>query len=276
MADNSFDLVIGPQGGRSRYFKDLWAYRELFYFLAWRDVIVRYKQTALGAVWSILRPITMMVVFTVVFGGLAKMPSEGAAPYALMVFAATLPWQFFSDSLVKCSGSVVSSSSMITKIYFPRLIVPVSAVMVSVVDLLVATIILAGLMIWFQYAPSASILSIPLFMLLGMGVSLGGGLWFAALNVKYRDFNFIVPFLTQLMLYISPVGFSSSVVPEKWRLAYSLNPMVGVIDGFRWAILGGQELYIPSVAISALMAALLLATGMWFFRKTERAFADII
>jgi len=277
MGDQEFDLVIEPGRERSQYIQDLVTYRELFYFLAWRDILVRYKQTLIGIVWSVLRPVILMIVFTVVFKGLARLPSDGAAPYALMVFAAALPWQFFSDSLVKCSQSMVSNSAMVTKIYFPRFIVPASSVIVSIVDFIIALVVLGVLMAWYRHMPGLRFFSIPLFILLAMAVSLGAGLWFTSLNVWYRDFQYIVPFVTQLMLYVSPVGFSSAIVPEKWRLLYSLNPMVGVIDGFRWAILGGETgLYAPGVTVSISMALAILVSGIWFFRRTERAFADVI
>lgn len=276
MEKEEFDLVI--EGGRSErhYWGDLWRYRELFYFLSWRDILVRYKQTAIGVAWSVLRPLMMMIVFTVIFGRLAKFPSEGA-PYPVMVFAAMLPWQFFSNALSECSNSLIANSNMLTKVYFPRLIVPASAVIVSLVDFFISLFIMAGLMMWYGFAPGWNIVTLPFFLGLALLTSFGFGLWFAALNVKYRDFRYVVPFIIQFGLYVSPVGFVSSVVPEKWRLLYSLNPMVGVIDGFRWAVLGGgAQLYWPGFLLSTGLTLLVFMLGIRYFRNTEKAFADII
>jgi lipopolysaccharide transport system permease protein len=271
------ELIIEPGRGFRNYWRDLWRFRELFYFLSWRDVLVRYKQTAIGIAWAILRPILTMIVFTVLFGILAKFPSEGGAPYPILVYAAMLPWQFFSSSLSECSNSLIDNSSLITKIYFPRLVVPSSAVIVGLVDFLLSFAILGALMGWYRFVPDGRILALPLFLLLAMTTSLGFGLWFSALNVKYRDFRYVVPFLIQFGLYVSPVGFSSSVIPEKWRLLYSVNPMVGVIDGFRWAILGGgAKIYWPGFLLSAAIAALVFVSGIRYFRNMERQFADVI
>lgn len=270
------ELVIEAGRTEQQYWKDLWRYRELFYFLAWRDILVRYKQTAIGIAWALIRPFLTMIVFTVVFGTLAKLPSEGA-PYPILVFAAMLPWQFFANSLSECSNSLISNSNLISKVYFPRLIVPTSAVVVSFVDFMISGIILLGLMAWYNFVPSWRILTLPLFILIAFAAALGAGLWLASLNVQYRDFRFIVPFIVQFGLYISPVGFSSNVVPQKWRLLYSVNPMVGVIDGFRWAILGGgAQLYWPGFILSVGLVTLLLVSGVWYFRKVERTFADVI
>ncbi len=270
------ELTIEAGRTESQYWKDIWRYRELFYFLAWRDILVRYKQTAIGIGWALIRPFLTMVVFTVVFGTLAKLPS-GGVPYPILVFAAMLPWQFFSTALSECSNSLISNANLISKIYFPRLIVPTSAVIVSFVDFLVSGMIMLGLMAWYNFVPSWRILTLPLFILIAFAASMGAGLWLAALNVKYRDFRYIVPFIVQFGLYISPVGFSSSIVPPQWRWLYSLNPMVGVIDGFRWAIIGGKStLYLPGFTLSLGLVALLLVTGVWYFRKTERTFADVI
>jgi lipopolysaccharide transport system permease protein len=237
---------------------------------------VRYKQTAIGIAWALIRPFLTMIVFTVVFGTLAQLPSEGV-PYPILVFAAMLPWQFFANSLSECSNSLISNSNLISKVYFPRLIVPTSAVVVSFVDFMISGMILLGLMAWYNFVPSWRILTLPLFILIAFAAALGAGLWLASLNVQYRDFRFIVPFIVQFGLYVSPVGFSSSVVPEKWRLLYSVNPMVGVIDGFRWAILGGgAQLYWPGFILSVGLVTLLLASGVWYFRKMERTFADVI
>ncbi len=277
MVDSSeVELIIEAGRSESQYWKDLWKYRELFYFLAWRDILVRYKQTAIGIFWALIRPFLTMVVFTIVFGNLAKLPSNNA-PYPILVFAAMLPWQFFSNALTECSNSLINNANLVSKIYFPRLIVPTSSVMVSFVDFLISGLILLGLMAWYNFVPSWRIVTLPVFIIIAFTASMGAGLWLAALNVKYRDFRYIVPFIAQFGLYISPVGFSSSIVPEKWRLLYSINPMVGVIDGFRWAILGGEaEIYLPGFIISTGLVVLLFFSGIWYFRKTERSFADVI
>lgn len=269
-------LVIEAGRAERHYWKDLWRFRELLYFLSWRDILVRYKQTAIGVAWSVIRPVLTMIVFTVIFGKLAKFPS-GSAPYAILVYAAMLPWQFFANALSESSNSLITNSNMISKIYFPRLIVPFSAVVVSVVDFLISFGVLAVLMIWYRFLPSWQIVTVPLFFLMALLASLGFSLWLSALNVKYRDFRYIVPFIVQFGLYVSPVGFASSVVPQKWRLLYSLNPMVGVIDGFRWAILGGDaQIYWPGFLLSGALTLLILYGGVKYFRKTERIFADII
>jgi len=280
MSDQDIDsqklLVIEAGRTEGRYWQDLWRYRDLFYFLAWRDILVRYKQTVFGIAWALIRPFLTMVVFTIVFGQLAKLPSQGV-PYPVLVFAGLLPWQFFSNSLSECSGSLVSNSNLISKVYFPRLIVPTSSVIVSLVDFMISGIILLGLMAWYNFVPDWRILTLPLFILIAFASSMGVGLWLSALTVEYRDFRFVVPFIVQFGLYISPVGFSSSIVPEQWRLIYSLNPMVGVIDGFRWAILGGEsKLYLPGFCLSMLLVFLLLWSGIWYFRRMERKFADVI
>ncbi|GAB4257051.1 MAG: ABC transporter permease [Deferrisomatales bacterium] len=270
-----FDVVLRPGGGVGQYWRDLWRYRELFYFLAWRDVLVRYKQTALGVAWSVLRPFLTMVVFTLVFGRLASLPTEAGAPYPILVFAALLPWQMFANALSESSASLIANANLLTKVYFPRLTVPTSAVIVSLVDFLISFGLLVVLMAWYRFPPGPRMLTVPVFLLLALAAALGFGLWFAALNVQYRDFRYIVPFFVQFGLYVSPVGFSSAVVPERWRLLYSLNPMVGVIDGFRWAILGG-ELYVPGFLVSTATAAAVFGAGLCYFRKLERRFADVI
>jgi lipopolysaccharide transport system permease protein len=276
MTDSQPELLIEAGRTEQQYWKDLWRYRELLYFLAWRDILVRYKQTFIGMAWALIRPFLTMVVFTIVFGNLAKLPSEGA-PYPILVFAAMLPWQFFSNALGECSNSLISNANLISKVYFPRLIVPISAVIVSFVDFMISGMILLGLMAWYNFVPGWRILTLPLFIGIAFAASMGVGLWLAALNVEYRDFRYIVPFIMQFGLYISPVGFSSSVVPEKWRLLYSLNPMVGVIDGFRWAIIGGNsKIYLPGFILSMGLVVFLLITGIWYFRKMERTFADVI
>ncbi len=269
-------IIIEAGRTEKQYWQDLWKYRELFYFLAWRDILVRYKQTAIGIAWALIRPFLTMIVFTVVFGSLAKLPSQGV-PYPILVFSAMLPWQFFSNSLSECSNSLISNANLISKVYFPRLIVPTSAVVVSFVDFLVSGMILLGLMAWYNFVPSWRIITLPFFIAIAFAASMGFGLWLASLNVKYRDFRYIVPFMVQFGLYISPVGFSSNIVPERWRFLYSLNPMVGVIDGFRWAILGGDStLYLPGFFLSLILVLFFLVTGIWYFRKTERTFADVI
>jgi lipopolysaccharide transport system permease protein len=276
MHKSSPELIIEAGRSESQYWKDLWRYRELFYFLAWRDILVRYKQTVVGIAWALIRPFLTMVVFSTVFGTLAKLPDEGV-PYPILVFAAMLPWQFFANALSECSNSLISNTNLISKVYFPRLIVPASSVIVSFVDFLISGIILLGLMAWYQFVPSWRIVTLPFFTAIAFAAAMGVGLWFSALNVKYRDFRFIVPFIVQFGLYISPVGFSSSIIPQQWRLLYSLNPMVGVIDGFRWAILGRSvELHWLGFLLSTGLVLLLLTTGISYFRKTERTFADVI
>ncbi|MBD2501528.1 ABC transporter permease [Anabaena azotica] len=270
------ELVLEAGRAERQYWQDLWRYRELLYFLAWRDILVRYKQTIIGLAWALIRPFLTMVVFSVIFGNLAKLPAEGA-PYPILVFAAMLPWQFFANALTECSNSLIGNANLISKVYFPRLIVPISSVVVSFVDFMVSGMILLGLMAWYNFVPDWRILTLPLFIGIAFAASVGVGLWFAALNVEYRDFRYIVPFIVQFGLYISPVGFSSTIIPEKWRFLYSLNPMVGVIDGFRWAIIGGEsKIYWTGFGISLALVTLLLFSGIWYFRKTERTFADVI
>jgi lipopolysaccharide transport system permease protein len=259
------------------YWRDLWLFRELFYFLAWRDILVRYKQTAIGIAWAVLRPFLTMLILTVLFGRIAKLQSAGAAPYALMVMAGMLPWQFFSASLSGSSESVVANSNLVSKIYFPRLIVPASSVITSFVDFLITLGLMALMMAWYRYPPDWRLLLLPFFAALSLACAFGVGLWLAALTVKYRDFRHVIPFIVQFGLYVSPVGFSSSVVPARWRLLYSFNPVVGIIDGFRWSILRGQSpLWWPSVITSLLLTSLFCASGVWYFRRTEKTFADII
>jgi lipopolysaccharide transport system permease protein len=270
------ELLIEAGRTERQYWRDLWRYRELFYFLAWRDLLVRYKQTVVGAAWSLIRPFLTMIVLTVVFGRLGKMPS-GGIPYPLLVFCGVLPWQFFSSALSESGNSLVGNSNLISKIYFPRLVMPASSVITSFVDFLISALFLLGLMIWFRFVPPATVAFLPFFVLLAFAASLGAGLWIAALMVEYRDFRIIVPFIVQFGLYISPVGFQSSIVPAKYRLIYALNPMVGVIDGFRWCLLGGQQVISWSgLAVSTTGIVVLLFSGVWYFRKTEQFFADII
>lgn len=270
-------LILEAGRADLQYWRDLWRYRELFLILAWRDVAVRYKQTVIGIAWAFVRPFMTMVVFTVVFGKIAKLPSDGAAPYAVMVFAGLLPWTLFASILSDASTSIVGNANLISKVYFPRLIVPLSTVLVALIDFLVSLVILAGLMIWYGVVPGWQILLLPIFVVLAVLCSIGPAMWAAAVLVKYRDFRFIVPFVTQIGLYISPVGFSGKIVPAQWQLLYSLNPMVGIIDGFRWCILGGDSpLDGPGFAVSMGVVALLLWWGGRSFRRSERAFADVI
>jgi len=278
---DEFDLWLEAGRTEKHYWLDLWRYRELFAILAWRDVAIRYKQTVAGAAWAIVQPLFSMLIMTVIFGKVAGLPSQGAAPYAIMVFAAMLPWQFFANSLSSSSQSLVGNANLISKIYFPRLIIPASAVVVACVDFLVSFIILGGLMAWYQFIPSIRLLTLPLFVALAFVAALGPGLIITALNVKYRDVRFIIPFLVQFGMYVSPVAYSSEVIRQKigetWFLIYSLNPVVGVIDGFRWAIIGGDStIHWPSFCISSALSILLLFLGVFYFRKTEKTFADVI
>ncbi len=271
------DLIIEPGRTEKNYWRDLWRYRELFYFLAWRDILVRYKQTVIGIAWAVIRPFLTMVVFTIVFSRIAKLPAPGAVPYALLVMAAMLPWQFFSTALSESSGSLIGNANLISKVYFPRLVVPAGAVITSFVDFLITLAMMAALMLWYRFLPDWRIFLLFAFSILAFLCAFGAGLWLCALNVEYRDFRYIVPFIVQFGLYISPVGFSSSIVPEKWHLLYSLNPMVGVIDGFRWSLLRGQVPFqLSTFLISAFVSAFLCVTGIWYFRKMERTFADVI
>jgi lipopolysaccharide transport system permease protein len=270
-------IIIEAGRAEKNYWRDLWRYRELFQVLAWRDISVRYKQTVIGVAWALIRPFLTMVVFTIIFGKVAKLPSEGTAPYALLVFAGMLPWTFFSTALAEASNSLIGNANLISKVYFPRLIVPTATVVVALVDFLISFTVLAAMMVWYQFLPGWQILLLPAFILLAFLASLGPGLWITALNVKYRDFRYIIPFLVQFGLYVSPVGFSSSVVSEKWRLLYSLNPMVGVIDGFRWCLLRGESaIYWPGFYMSLGVTVFFLWLGIRQFRKMEKTFADLI
>lgn len=255
--------------------REIWDYRELVAFLAWRDIIIRYKQTYIGAGWAFIRPFLTMIVFTVIFGKIANLPSEGV-PYPVLTFTALLPWQFFATAFTEISNSVVGNSYMITKIYFPRLILPLTSIAVGLVDFLVSFAFLLAIMLYYRTAPSPRIVALPLFGLLCIVFTVGLGLWFAALYVKYRDVRHFIPFITQLGLFISPVGFSSSIVPEQWRLVYALNPMVSVIDGFRWSLLGTTELYVPGLILGVAVSVVLLVTGVFYFKQTERVFADVM
>jgi lipopolysaccharide transport system permease protein len=270
------ELIIEAGRAERQYWRDLWHYRELFYFLAWRDMLVRYKQTFVGVGWSIIQPLLTMVVLTVVFGKLGKMPS-GGLPYPLLVFCGMLPWQFFSMAMSESGNSLVRNGNLVSKVYFPRVVIAISSVMTSFVDFLISAVFLVALMVWYRHVPPSAVFLLPFFVILAFGAAVGVGLWIAALMVEYRDFRFIVPFMVQFGLYISPVGFQSSVVPERYRLLYALNPMVGIIDGFRWCLLGGQNtIYWPGLGISIVCVITLMVSGTWYFRKTEQTFADVI
>ena len=272
-----FDLIIEPNKSTSDFIYELLKYRELFFFLAWRDILVRYKQTVIGVAWSVIRPLLSMIIFTVIFGRVAKLPTEGTVPYPIMVFSALLPWQYFANAMQASAGSLLKASHMVSKIYFPRVILPTSAVLVSAVDFAISFGMLCVLMIIYRFLPSPYIILMPVFFIPATVTALGIGFWFSAIGVKYRDFNQIMPFMVQFGLYVSPVGFSSSIIPERWRLLYSLNPMVGVIDGFRWCIQGTEaSLYPPAFVISIIMSVIVFWSGLRFFRKTEKLFADFI
>jgi len=271
-----FQYTIEAGKTEKDYWIDLYRYKELFYILAWRDVMVRYKQTIIGVLWALIRPILSMVVLTIIFGKVAKLPSEGI-PYPIFVFAATLPWTFFTSSFSSVSTSLVGNAHLISKVYFPRLIIPGASIVVTLIDFLISFIILIGLMFWYGMFPDWHMLLLPFFLLLAMGAALGAGLYITSLNVKYRDFGFIVPFIVQFGLYASPVGFSTTLVPEKYQLLYYLNPMVAVIDGFRWAITGGKTAFnLTEVVVSLIVVIFLLIIGIRKFRQTEKTFADVI
>ncbi len=274
-ASDTPELVLEAGRSSRHYWADLWRYRELLGFLAWRDIKVRYKQTVLGVLWALIQPTITLAVFTFIFGKLAGMPG-GNAPYPLLVLCGLLPWQLFAAAFSNASGSLVANSNLISKVYFPRLIVPLSSIAVALIDFAVVLVLFAILCIWWQFAPDWRLLFLPLFIVLTLLTAIGTGLWLTALTVKYRDFRFVVPFLLQIGLFLSPVGFSSTNLPN-WRFLYSLNPMVGAIDGFRWCLLHGEPPLDPvNLAISIGMMAVLLGSGLWYFRHTERTFADII
>ena len=271
------DLIIEAGRTEKNYWRDLWRYRELFYFLAWRDILVRYKQTVIGIAWAVIQPFLTTVVFTIVFNRIAKLSAPEGVPYFLVVMAAQLPWQFFSTSLSQSSNSLIGNANLISKIYFPRLIVPAGSVITSFVDFLITVGLVAVTMLWFHFLPDWRLLLLPAFVILAFGAAFGAGLWLSALNVKYRDFRYIIPFIVQFGFFISPVGYLSSKIPEHWRLLYALNPMVGVIDGFRWALLRGQTgLDWSVVLLSVVIVVLLVSSGIWYFRRMERTFADVI
>jgi lipopolysaccharide transport system permease protein len=268
------ELILEPGRAEKNYWRDIWHYRELFYILSWRDIKVRYKQTVIGAAWSVVRPLLTTVIFTLLFK--SKLQSAGSAPYALMVFVGMLPWQFFSTSLSEASNSLISNTNLITKVYFPRMIVPASSVITSLVDLAISFIILIGMFVFYQFAPPLKIFALPAFIIMAFIASFGTGLYLTALNVKYRDFRFIVPFIIQFGMYVSPVIFSSSLFGGKWwRILFYINPMAGVIDGFRWSLLN-EKLYWQGLLMSLLVCLLFLWLGIYYFRKTEKTFADNI
>jgi lipopolysaccharide transport system permease protein len=270
-------LILESGRAERNYWSDLWIYRELFAILAWRDFAVRYKQTAVGVAWAIIRPFLTVVVLTIIFGRVAKMPSDGAAPYVLVVFAGTLPWFLVTTILGEASNSLVTNANLIGKVYFPRLIVPSASVFVALIDFTITFALFLCVAMWFKFWPDWRILFLPIFIAFAVLTSLGPSLLLAAMNVKYRDFRYIIPFIIQFGLYVSPVGFSSSVVPREWRLLYSLNPMVGVIDGFRWCLLrGSSEIYVPGLLLGVAVIAIFLACGIGYFRRTERTFADLL
>jgi lipopolysaccharide transport system permease protein len=269
--------VIEPGKSDRRYWVEIWQYRELFQVLAWRDLSIRYKQTAIGAIWAIVRPFLTMLIFTIVFGKVAKLAPDGSTPYALMVFAGMLPWTFFATGLADASNSLINNANLIGKVYFPRLIVPTATLIVSLVDFFVSFFLLVGMFVWYRFVPGWQIVFLPFFAALAFFASLGPSLWITALNVRYRDFRYVIPFMVQFGLYVSPVGFSSSVIPEQWRLLYALNPLVGVIDGFRWSLLNGQSrLDVMSLTISVAVTSVCLWFGFSQFRKMERGFADLL
>jgi lipopolysaccharide transport system permease protein len=271
------ELLIAPGRAERNYWTDIWRYRELLYFLAWRDILVRYKQTVAGVAWAVVRPLLTMIIFTVLFSRIAKLHSDTAVPYALLVMAGMLPWQFFSNSLSESSVSLIQNSNLVSKVYFPRLIVPAGSVITSFVDFAITLGLMGIMMGWYRFAPDWHLLALPFFVVLSFACSFGVGLWLAALNVEYRDFRYLVPFVVQFGLYVSPVGFSSSVIPASWRILYSLNPMVGVIDGFRWCLLRGQSaIWLPGLLICIVLTTGICAGGIWYFRKMERTFADVI
>lgn len=270
------ELVIEADRVEQQYWRDLWRFRELFLFFTWRDLLVRYKQTVVGVSWSLIRPLLTMLILTFVFGKLGRMPSAGI-PYPLLVFCGMLPWQFFANTLTESGNSLTGNANMISKVYFPRLVMIVSSVITNLIDALISGAFIIVLMFWFHFAPPLTAVFFPFFILLSFAASLGAGIWVAALMVEYRDFRFIVPFVVQFGLYVSPVGFQSAIVPERFRLLYAFNPMVGIIDGFRWTLLGASSaIYWPAIVISCIEATLLLTSGIWYFRKTERTFADVI
>ena len=269
-------VIIEPsRGWVSLKLRELWEYRELLYFLAWRDISVRYKQTLLGAAWAIIQPFFTMVVFSVFFGKLAKLSSEGI-PYPIFAYCALLPWHYFAEAMSRSSGSLVGSANLITKVYFPRLVIPLSSVLSPVVDFAIAFVVLLGMMLYYGMWPTAAMVWLPLFLLLALVTALGVGMWLSALNVQYRDVRYVIPFLTQFWMFATPVAYSSSLVPERWRALYGLNPMAGVVEGFRWALLGTGQTPGPMLAVSVVVVLLLLVSGAFYFRRMEKTFADVV
>jgi len=269
------EIIIKQGLSEKNYWKDLWRYRELFYILSWRDIKVRYKQTIIGAAWSVIRPLLTTIIFTIIFSKVAKLPVAGAAPYALMVYAGMLPWHFFANSLSEASNSLTGNANLITKIYFPRMIIPASSVITGLVDFGISFLLMLVMFVWYQFMPPLQVLLLPIFIAIAFFCAFGVGLYLTAVNVKYRDFRYIIPFIVQFGLYITPVGFSSNVIPQEWRLLYSLNPMVGVIDGFRWCLLG-DPFRGDTFLVSMTMMLLFMVLGIWYFRKLEKTFADNI
>jgi lipopolysaccharide transport system permease protein len=276
MSKKKFDIILESGRPERQYWADLWRYHELFYVLAWRDILVQYKQTVIGILWAVLRPILTVIIFTVIFGKIADLPSEGM-PYPIFVLAAMLPWTFFSTAFSNAGNSLVNNFALIGKIYFPRMIIPAASIIVAVVDLLISFVLLIILMFWYNFSPTWHILTLPLFLLIGFFAAFGSGLFIAALNVRYRDFRIIIPFIIQLGLFASPVAFSTTLIPEKYQIFYYLNPMVAVIDGFRWAVSGGRTaLNMTEIYISIAIVVFLCILGVMYFRKTEKTFADLI
>ena len=270
-------LIIEPASVANRFWRDLWDYRELFFVLAWRDVAIRYKQTAIGILWALLRPFVAMVIFTVIFGKLAGLPSTAGTPYALLVFAGLLPWNLFATSLADAGNSLIGNANLISKVYFPRLIVPAAAIVTSLVDFLVSLFILVGLMIWYQFTPGWQFLLLPVFIVMAALAAFGAGLYVSSMTVRYRDFRIVVPFALQFGMYLSPVGFNAGIVPEKWRLLFDFNPLVGIINGFRWSILRGPDPFDwPSALMSAAVISLTLWLGIRRFERDESILADVI
>ena len=271
-----YPIRIAPQKGLASFqLRELWHFRELLFFLTWRDIAVRYKQTVLGAAWAVLQPFLTMLVFSLFFGRLGGLPSEGL-PYTIFTFCALLPWQLFAYSLTESSNSIVANQNLITKAFFPRLIVPIASTLAGLMDFIIAFVLLIGMMVFYRISPTPSIFMLPLFILLALITALGAGLWLSALNVRYRDVRYTLPFLTQFWMFLTPVAYSSSLVPEEWKNAYSLNPMVGVVDGFRWALLGTGHNPGPMFLISAIIAVALFVSGILYFRQQERTFADTV
>jgi lipopolysaccharide transport system permease protein len=275
IADISVIRIEPSRGWVSIELSELWTYRELLYFLIWRDVKVRYKQTVIGIGWAILQPLLTMVVFTMIFGNFAKIPSDGL-PYPVFAFTALLPWNLFAGALNRCTLSLVGSANLITKVYFPRLIVPVSAIISGIIDFAIAFVFLLGIMLWFHIALTWDAIALPIFLLLTLITALAVGLWLSALNVRYRDVGQAIPFLIQIWMFLSPVAYPASLVPEKWRLLYSLNPMAGVIEGFRWALLGKESPDFKVIAVSTAVVVALLFSGLVYFKRIERTFADVV